>query len=303
MTIIINAATAAITTESTGAAPAIAGDQMNGPNDQAVLHLTRNKGPVLNGTAEQNPAAASAINIKGAVAASIGPRDNLGTWSIHFIQLIYEPLVVLYYAGPTNAEGSIIYDLAEPTPQFMLDSDAAAAPFTNTAMPTAVQVFGGLTLISTSMDDHPYITVPLSMPNFVNHNKMNYLIRARRSLHFYTAFVARDNFAAGGGSFSILAHVYWTATWDCSVQYRLATGDVFFSTPAQSFLVGTPVKGAPKDSGLANMIVGASANDPMYNATSNKAKAAAYGSTSNNRRARAFPHWDASMNPAGQFLP
>jgi hypothetical protein len=201
----------------------------------------------------------------------------------------------------------MIYDLAEPNPQFMLDSDTNYCPFTNTNMPTARrQIFGGQTLISTTMDDHPHTIVPLLMPNFAfADGRKNYLIRARRSIHFYAAFVARNNFAAGDGSFSILAHVYWTATWDCSVQYKLATGEFYFSTSAQStqsFVVGDSVNGAPKDSGLVSMIMGASSSDPMYNDTSKTAQGAAFGSTSNNRRASAFQHWDARMNPTAQFL-
>src|SRR5262245_42095802 len=61
----------------------------------AVLHLSRNKGPVLRGQIP-NPSQASAIRLTGTVFLQAGVRDTLddikAAWSFHFIQLFYDKI-------------------------------------------------------------------------------------------------------------------------------------------------------------------------------------------------------------------
>jgi hypothetical protein len=95
----------------------------------AVLHLTRGKSAIIAGAASQTPAAA-AIEFTASVDVQKQPSDNPGDWEFNFIQLIYQPVLRMTYAGFNRDGGSMVLTMSEAKPQYRLDnSDPATAPF------------------------------------------------------------------------------------------------------------------------------------------------------------------------------
>jgi hypothetical protein len=271
--------------------------QQWGDDQVLVLHLERNKAPIMKYRAlDPSSVEASAIRIEGAVGVQGDISDIVRQNRFGFIQLILEQMCQAFYAGLAPTEGSIVMNFAESPPQFRLDSDAKKKPFTDTYAPTTRSVFG-VNIVSTLMDDHPNQKLPTSVPNSMT-NKTNYLIRVRKSIQLFTVFVVLDR------SLTILplGNVYWTAAWDATIRYNiLKDGMDLHVTNTGGFVVGDMVKGAPTK--LEDMITNPTDDqDEMYNKIVDAKQDWAYSSSVNNLTVQASKHWDARMLPGPQFI-
>ena len=247
----------------------------------AVLHLSRNKGPVVRGQIE-SPTQASAIRITGTVMlqadAKATEADIKAAWSFRFIQLFYDKIEQASYAGRAKADGSIWLNLAGPQhfrgyASYLIDSD----PDDSDKMPYADIWVGlergaphtGLWQAKVINDDHPHADRPLVLQNSAAGGKRNYLYRVARQYHVLTALVAVDR---NTGVIRPLAHVEWDSWYTARLPWRANSGggvEVGIPQEVQSqFSVGQVTQGAPADKDAADMIRNASsaAAGDMYNA-------------------------------------
>jgi hypothetical protein len=248
----------------------------------AVLHLSRNKGPVLRGQIT-NPSQASAIRLTGTVIVQADLKDSIddikAAWSFHFIQLFYDKIEQAQYAGRAAADGSIWLNFAGPQhfrgyTSFLIDSD----PANPDAMPYA-DIWRGFEKVNTPHtglwkatvinDDHPHADRPLVLENPKAGGRRNYLFSVARQYNVVTTLVAVD---LNTGAVRPLVHMDWESWYTARLPWRAGqAGSIEVGVPQEvqsQFVVGNATKGAPGERGLAEMIVNAGsagAND-MYNA-------------------------------------
>jgi hypothetical protein len=318
MTVVFDQQNAAITTDVLGSEAILSITPVF-----AILNLKRNNGLILNGTDnKQPPAALSAIKIVGTVYPSLNDGDNLNNWDIHFIQLINESAASYYYAGRQKSDGCMVFDLATSRhgsgtltgTGYMLDSAQNVAPFTNGDPPTIQSminpVSGGIVArIDTTMADHPYSKMPLWVQNFAS-KRWNIIIRARVEVDFYTALVVREK-SASNATFTVLGYVQWWALWDFSLTHSRSHTNFsnlnsiphpIISAARHNFEAGLFVPEPPQDTSLARQIFIASAQDPMYNAESNRIQKEALGATQNLPTVTAYRQWDARADHPGHHF-
>jgi hypothetical protein len=268
----------------------------------AILHLTRHRAPIIAGRRRSN-SEASAIHITGTVPVVGEPREDVSVHTFHFLQLIFESVCTASYAGIEQADGSIVMNLAEEKPRFMLDSDESSAPFVNDESPSFARFGKTIVSASTGMDDHPNQSLSVIMPNPLT-GKSNYLIALQKSLELYSIFVMRD-MSTAKATIQPLAHVHWTINWDVEIKWQMrSSGEMIADASATGeMVVGNGTKGSLPDPKLAAMVT-----DPptetwdMYNPTTNATVKRLVGSTANNKAFQAARHWDARMFPHASFV-
>jgi hypothetical protein len=98
----------------------------------AVLHQTRNKGPVLSDRIESAQASAIRLTAKVNISAA-NIEDIQSRYKFHLLQLVWKPVDSALYAGKTAADGSITVDFVAPplypaATGFLLDADETDTP-------------------------------------------------------------------------------------------------------------------------------------------------------------------------------
>lgn len=267
----------------------------------AVLHLTRGKGRVIGGQTNQGARNVAAIEFSGSVDVTM-EGDSPGDWEFNFIQLIYQPLQRLTYAGVTPEDGSMVMTLTEASPQYRLDNaDPATAPYSH--RDPAVPVLGsrGRSGFGNSAFDHPNAgNLFLVAKNYVT-GKTNYLIRAQKQYFFFTAFVAKDTLNRRSSDYVTLAHVRWMILWDAGIWYNTAS---FAANPfmmRRKFDVDPVVRaGAPAE---FRRMIERPTTDPreMFGAINREQFNSAFNTTSDNRNCQASDKWPVDIAPS--FVP
>ena len=228
----------------------------------AVLHLTRNSGPVMAGHGGDD-ARASAISIQGAVNVKFAASESATNWTFRFIQLVAHMESFARYFGRTSKDGFVSIDLASPpgVPQkfaydFVLDSapeifGADVMPFTNLRAPAVMpkrnprgDVVPGITLAMNTMDDHPSRRMTTAFKNKTT-GAINYIAEALEQKLFLTAFVAREESTK---KITTLGYVTWQAEW--KAKYRWAGGRCLPYGQGGALKVDKPVQGAPSQASV-----------------------------------------------------
>src|SRR5262249_11156592 len=129
----------------------------------ALLHLTRNKGPIIKGKVVQTRAdflAIRAISITGTVLVNAPSLSDIESrLEFHLIQLVYPVTDQASYAGRTAADGSMVlnFDKAPGKPAgYLLDSTADALPNSESWAARVDQVAPGMWQVKVELHDHPH---------------------------------------------------------------------------------------------------------------------------------------------------
>jgi hypothetical protein len=296
--------TATMTMSHAGARPGVS---FSPDQRQAVLHLSRNSGSIISGIWKSN-AKVSAMRITASVNVQADAKDNFRNsgWRFHFLQFLYLVGFNASYAGKNPAEGSMYLDFSSPPvypgyADFLLDTEPKSKlfPFWDMYSPQYVQTEPGLWRVTITMDDHPFDTVPLRLPNFVTRQD-NFLYNVFKEFQIVTTFVARD--INNGGDIVPLAWVDWGAIHNASFRWSLLkSGDLDVAPPqmlqALFYDGGQVFKGAPTGRGLAAMVTDPP-SDPQetYNATMEKTVRDVLGSVANSPNVSASTGWPSSWN-------
>jgi hypothetical protein len=263
-----------------------------------ILHLTRGSQYVKQGIVNQNVPQSFAIDFSAYVPVKEERGDNPGDWDINFIQLIYQPVLKLTYAGADPEDGSIVKLLTEPVPQWRLDAIPAKSngtpPFPHNKPKFRIGATGpDPTRYGNSFGDHPNAqSLFLIQPNLIT-GRDNYLIRAQKVVHFFTAFVARDRLGRRSTDYIPLAYVQWFAIWDFGIKYYGGNPpksmDKFII--GRQFWVGNVVKQYPP-ADMARMIERPTTNDnEMYAEINADQVDNAFYAKAINRNNQPFTYW------------
>jgi hypothetical protein len=268
----------------------------------AVLHLTRNVGPVLALQGLQHDtieADTRAINIQGAVEVHIGSRDDMSTWQFTFIQLTAIMSYASRHAGATSRGGMISGNVAAPPAfpaqlayDFLLDSTEKRMPFYTVKRPTVMHKlnkFGrpvpGRSIVVNDMDDHPMRFAPLTIRN-TNTNQDNFLYQLDTEYLFISAFVARNDQAK---KIIPLAYVTWRAEWHA--EYHWVSGQCIPYPVKGAFKVDPWQKGLPEGATMGR--TGSSLADKIRNPTTDPAQTGNQVLTAANAKLfKSLPFWN-----------
>ena len=221
-----------------------------GPLEFAALHLTKGSGPIIAGHDVQG-AGAGALAFSASVDAIKERGDSTTDWEFNFIQFLYQPIQKFHYAGFTKSDGSMVWDVTEPLPQYRLDSDAARAPF---PVPTTATermllpqtaweqswIAGQQRSAATpargrprdvrdappnirfenKFEDHPNVSNLFLKNKNYKTGADNYLIQAQVHRYFFTAFVARDKLNRRSSDYIPLAYITWRTIWEATVYWQ-----------------------------------------------------------------------------------
>jgi hypothetical protein len=278
----------------------------------AVLHLSRNKGPILRGRIA-SPAHASAIRITGTVSVLASPTDTAAdirrSWSFHFVQLFFDMLERAAYAGQTAADGSISLNLAGPQyyrgyQKFLIDADPDAPdtmPYADTWTGLeAVNPMMGLWKATVILDDHPFADRPLLLLNPKAGNKRNYLYDVVRQFEVITVLVAVDQ---GTGTIKPLVHFDWGSMYSARLRWQIdGSGTISVGPPRVTtsyFRLGAARAGAPTGRGLAALVTGAASatTSDTYLSAIGDAFSGVLKSVDNGLDVEQTPRWSSSVPP------
>jgi len=286
--------------------------------DKAALHLTRGKGEILklvNGqqlNSTPNQKRASAIQLTGTVLASADSEIDLDhDWRIHLMQFFFLQVSRAYYAGKSPSEGYVFIDLAGPSlyagyQKFVLDGDPNHMPYCEVEADSVVTPMPyGTWQAKVAFNDHPFNTLPLSVPNPAAGNKANYLFHVSKQFTVVTTLVAYDRNAQ---NIQPLCWLEWGAFLDATMRWQKGKNPPTSDLPViriSSFAASDPVQGTPPHKGIAALL-----NNPPSSAsdTFNAMWAATYikvfhalKSVSNTADLQTKAMWDKNLVPADHF--
>jgi hypothetical protein len=268
----------------------------------AVLHLTRNKEPIVKGKTFLTKAdflAAAAVNITGTVFVAASSKAEIDSkWEFHLIQLLHPVVDSASFAGRKPADGSMELNFAAPPGKkggFFLDSDPGFRPYCESWPAQATQFQPGAWQVKVELADHPFTDVALMLPNLAAKDATNYLYSTTKHCIFVTSVVALDR---AKGDYKILCHLQWGYKGVTSYRWTDRGGDEIsakFSMDVSTFNAGTTTLGDPVEKGVADLIKKPS-KDPsdLYNKVRPSAYAAAIlGTSSSNFKGEA--NWSPSV--------
>jgi hypothetical protein len=299
MSVVIQESTATMTAEYGGARPAVTYANQGGV-DMAVLHQTRNSGPVVAGRFSSR-AEIAAIKITASVdVAAPSASDIERRYAFHILQLAWKPADYALYAGPSRADGCMKLDFVAPPfypgggAPLLLDADETGArpyPYAETAAARIRRAGNpGLWTASVELVDHPFVNRPLRLPNFATASsqsaaKSNYLFEVCRSLYFFTAFIVQDldsgdrkTLGVLNWKSALLARIRWRASLDplpaVLVRAVFTSEGYFAGAPSEN--IRKAIADPPSDPSDAfnamesanyRNVVGARSNSPAFQAS------------------------------------
>ena len=162
--------------------------------------------------------------------------ENVGGWTLGFIQLKYIGTHRAHYRGATVRDGSMMFTGSNKT--LCRDTDDGSTEvwydsinFGGVTGPTGTNKLAAATVlpqigilnIRAHLSDQPYRWVPATLTNtLVSGRPNNYLHYAVIELLFCTMLVAQDP----AGAFHMLKHFYWNVIWEQKFKRDAVTGNV-----------------------------------------------------------------------------